>query len=68
MFLRATSVVRKLQEEYQVDPAKMIAAGRSSYQPLVANDSKDNMAKNRRTRIVILPNIDKFFALMASNN
>jgi len=46
----------------------MIASGRSSYQPLVANDSRENMAKNRRTCIVILPNIDKFFALMASNN
>lgn len=66
--LRATSVVRELQDKYDVDPAKMIASGRSSYQPLVANDSKENMAKNRRTRIVILPNIDKFFALMASNN
>jgi len=66
--LRATSVVRELQDKYDVDPAKMIAAGRSSFQPLAPNDTKENMAKNRRTRIVILPNIDKFFALMASNN
>lgn len=66
--LRATSVVRKLQEKFGVSPEKMIAAGRSSYQPLVGNDTKENMARNRRTRIVILPNIDKFFALMASNN
>lgn len=66
--LRATSVVRKLQEQFAVAPEKMIAAGRSSFQPLVGNDSKENMARNRRTRIVILPNIDKFFALMASNN
>ncbi len=65
--LRATSVVRKLQDKYNVAPEKMIAAGRSSYQPLVSNDSKGDRAKNRRTRIVILPNIDKFFALMASN-
>lgn len=66
--LRATSVVRKLQDKFAVAPEKMIAAGRSSFQPLVGNDSKENMARNRRTRIVILPNIDKFFALMASNN
>ncbi|WP_452220174.1 OmpA family protein [Lacinutrix salivirga] len=65
--LRATSVVRKLQEDFGVAPEKMIAAGRSSYQPLTENDSKDGRARNRRTRIVILPNIDKFFALMASN-
>ena len=62
--LRATSVVRKLQNEFNVAPEKLIASGRSSYQPLVADDSRDNRARNRRTRIVILPNINKFFALM----
>ena len=65
--MRATSVVRKLQNEFNVAPEKLIASGRSSYQPLVSNDTKEDRAKNRRTRIVILPNIDKFFALMASN-
>ncbi len=63
--LRATSVVRKLQNDFGVSPEKLIASGRSSYQPLVENDSRDNRARNRRTRIVILPNINKFFALMA---
>ncbi|MBT8287651.1 MAG: OmpA family protein [Flavobacteriaceae bacterium] len=62
--LRATSVVRKLQGKYKVAPEKLIASGRSSYQPIASNDSRDNRAKNRRTRIVILPNINKFFALM----
>ncbi|MFH6603849.1 flagellar motor protein MotB [Maribacter algicola] len=61
---RATSIVRKLQNDYNVDPTKLIAAGRSSYLPLVENDSKENMAKNRRTKIVIIPNLDKFFALL----
>ncbi len=64
--LRATSVVRKLQEDYNVAPEKLIAAGRSFYQPVAENDTKENRAANRRTRIIILPNIDKFFALMAS--
>lgn len=61
---RATSIVRELQNKYDVDPTQLIAAGRSSYLPLVENDSKENMAKNRRTKIVILPNLDKFFALL----
>lgn len=65
--LRATSVVRKLQKDYGVAPEKMIASGRSSYQPVADNDSKEGRSKNRRTRIVILPNINKFFALLASN-
>ncbi len=66
--LRSTSVVRKLQNKYNVAPEKLIASGRSSYQPLADNDTKENRAKNRRTRIIILPNIDKFFALMGENN
>ncbi|WP_411765948.1 flagellar motor protein MotB [Winogradskyella sp. A3E31] len=65
--LRATSVVRKLQDQYDVAPEKLIASGRSSYQPLVDNDTRENRAKNRRTRIILLPNIDKFFALMEAN-
>ncbi len=66
--MRATSVVRKLQSKYSVAPEKLIAAGRSSYQPIANNNSKENRAKNRRTKIIILPNIDKFFALMSENN
>ncbi|TYA74466.1 OmpA/MotB family protein [Seonamhaeicola marinus] len=66
--MRATSVVRKLQEKYGVAPEKLIAAGRSSYQPIAENNSKENRAKNRRTKIIILPNIDKFFALMSEND
>jgi chemotaxis protein MotB len=65
--LRATSVVRKLQDQFKVAPEQLIASGRSSYQPLVDNDSNANRAKNRRTRIILMPNIDKFFALMEAN-
>jgi chemotaxis protein MotB len=62
--LRATSVVRKLQNQFKVSPEQLIASGRSSYKPLVENDSRQNRSKNRRTRIILMPNIDKFFALM----
>ena len=65
--LRATSVVRKLQNDFNVAPEKLIASGRSSYQPLTDNTSREGRSKNRRTRIILLPNIDKFFALMAAN-
>lgn len=63
---RATSIVRILEEKYNVASEKLIAAGRGSSIPLVENDSKDNMAKNRRTRIVLIPDLDKFFALLDS--
>ncbi len=64
---RATSIVRLLESKYKVSPEKLIAAGRGSSIPLVENDNRDNMAKNRRTRIVIIPDLDKFFALLDSS-
>lgn len=63
---RATSIVRLLENKYNVAPEKLIAAGRGSSIPLVDNDSRENMAKNRRTRIVLIPDMDKFFALLDS--
>lgn len=62
---RAASVVSILQEKFSVDPSRMIAAGRSSYQPIATNDTKEGRAQNRRTRIVILPELEKLFALLA---
>lgn len=64
---RSTAVIRKLTDQFNVDPAKLIAAGRSSYQPITENETADGRAKNRRTRIVILPNLDKFLALLSAN-
>jgi len=61
---RATSIIRKLQYDFNVSPEKMIAAGRASYMPLVANDTPENMAINRRTRIVLIPDLDMFFAML----
>ena len=61
---RATSVVRILQNDYKVDPARMTAAGRSHYIPLVSNDTRENRAKNRRTRIVVLPKLDQFYDMI----
>ncbi|WP_017257356.1 OmpA/MotB family protein [Pedobacter arcticus] len=61
---RATSVVRILQDQYNIPPAKMTAAGRSEYVPVSTNDTADGKAANRRTRIVILPQLDQFFKLL----
>ncbi|MGZ8516675.1 MAG: OmpA/MotB family protein, partial [Chitinophagaceae bacterium] len=64
---RATSVVRILQKQYGLDPAKMAAAGRGEYNPVAENTSKEGRASNRRTRIVILPQLDQFFKLLEPN-
>ncbi|KAB1157230.1 MULTISPECIES: flagellar motor protein MotB [Tenacibaculum] len=62
--LRATSIVRELQDKYKVAPSRLIAAGRGSFAPLVANDTPANKAKNRRTKIIILPRLNQFFELL----
>lgn len=61
---RATSVVRVLQNQYGIDPAKIAAAGRAEYNPIADNNSPESRAANRRTRIVILPQLDQFFKLL----
>lgn len=61
---RATTVVRTLQNDYGLNPAKMAAAGRSEYNPIADNASAEGRSANRRTRIVILPQLDQFFQLL----
>jgi len=61
---RSTSIIRVLTGQLGVKPEQLIAAGRSSYVPLVANDSAENKARNRRTRIVVLPKIDQFYEMV----
>lgn len=61
---RSTSIIRVLSNDLKVNPAQLIAAGRSSYVPLVENDTPENRAKNRRTRIVVLPKIDQFYDMI----
>ncbi|OCB78558.1 OmpA/MotB family protein [Flavobacterium crassostreae] len=61
---RSTAIIRVLTNQLGVKPEQLIAAGRSSYVPLVANDSAENKARNRRTRIVVLPKIDQFYEMI----
>ncbi len=61
---RATAVIRILQNDFDVSPERMTASGRSYYVPIADNDTARNRAKNRRTRIVILPKLDQFYDLI----
>ena len=60
---RSTAIVRALQD-LGVNPAQLIAAGRADYVPLVSNDTAENRATNRRTKILILPKIDQFYEMI----
>jgi len=61
---RATAVVRILQNKYGLQPSHIAAAGRSEYVPVSTNATAEGRALNRRTRIVILPQLDQFFKLL----
>jgi len=61
---RATSVVRTLQKKYGVQPQRMTAGGRSEYVPKASNTTEDGRRSNRRTEIVVLPDLDQFFQLL----
>jgi chemotaxis protein MotB len=61
---RATAVIRILQNKYGLPPTHIAAAGRSEYVPVATNDTQEGRAENRRTRIIILPQLDQFFKLL----
>lgn len=61
---RATAVIRILQSQFNIDPKRMTAGGRGEYIPVQDNSSDEGKAANRRTRIVILPQLDQFFQLL----
>ena len=61
---RSTSVIRVLQDDFKIAPDRLVAAGRSEYKPLATNDTVEGRAKNRRTRIVLMPKLDQFFKLL----
>jgi len=65
---RATSVVRVLQNDYAIDPNRLIAAGRGEYNTLATNDTAEGRSTNRRTRIIILPKLNEFYDLLNPEN
>jgi chemotaxis protein MotB len=62
--MRATSVVRVLQNKFAVEPNRMTAGGRSEYVPKSTNDTVAGRGENRRTVIVVMPKLDQFLNLM----
>ncbi|MEO8712243.1 MAG: OmpA family protein [Parafilimonas sp.] len=61
---RATSVVRILVNDYKVDPTRVIASGHSWYDPVDTNSTAEGRARNRRTEIILSPNLDQIYKLL----
>lgn len=62
--LRASSVVQVLQDDFGVDPSRLTAGGRGKYNPIATNDTAEGRQLNRRTQIIITPNLDQFMDLI----
>lgn len=61
---RSTSVVRALQDNFNINPNRLIAAGRGEYNTMVPNTTSENKAMNRRTRIILMPKLNQFYDLL----
>lgn len=62
--LRASSVVQVLQNEFGIDPSRLSAAGRGEFHPITDNDTETGRQRNRRTEIIITPQLDEFMDLI----
>ncbi|MGE0638241.1 MAG: flagellar motor protein MotB [Bacteroidia bacterium] len=61
---RATSIVRILSTDYGFDAHRIIASGRSEFYPVKANSTPEGRAVNRRTEIILSPDLNELFRLL----
>lgn len=61
---RATAIVRILLQNKEVNPAKISATGRAEFCPINDNNTSESRSKNRRTEIILSPNIDELLEAM----
>lgn len=65
--IRATSVVRILIKNYNVNPLQIQPSGRGEYMPVDDNETIEGRSKNRRTEIIMAPKLDKLFQMLQSS-
>lgn len=61
---RSTNIVRLLDETYKVDAKRLTAAGRGEYMPKASNETAEGRAKNRRTEIILTPNLNELYKII----
>ena len=59
---RANGVVRAFRDTYKIDPLRLTAAGKGKYNPIADNSTEEGRAKNRRTDIILNPDLDKIWS------
>ncbi len=61
---RATSIVRILNQDYKVDAKRLVASGKGEFYPVKSNETADGKASNRRTEIILSPNLSELYQLL----
>jgi chemotaxis protein MotB len=64
---RATAVVRIMESKFNVQGERLIASARSEYVPVAENTTTKGRQRNRRTSIIVIPDVQKFLSLLKSN-
>lgn len=58
---RANGVIRVLRDDFKVEPTRLTAAGKGKYAPIADNTTQEGRAKNRRTEIILNPDMKKIW-------
>lgn len=64
---RATAIVKIIIANSKIDPSRLMAAGRSEFQPIEKLKTPEARAKNRRTEIILTPKLDELFKMLENN-
>lgn len=64
---RANAIVRVMRDENNVDPSRIISGGRAMYKPIASNETAEGKSKNRRTDIILNPNLDRLWEMAGVN-
>jgi len=65
--MRATAITRILLENRGIAPSRVTSAGRGEWMPIAPNDTPENRARNRRSEIILTPNLDELMRLIADD-
>jgi chemotaxis protein MotB len=61
---RATSIVRILTKDNGFDPNRITASGKSEFHPVKPNDTIEGRAGNRRTEVILSPDLKELYKLL----
>ena len=65
--MRATAVAKIILQNSNIDPGRITAAGRSEYVPLDSADNPEARRKNRRTEIILTPDLSQVLKIIEAN-